>query len=148
MLAHTKQYFDRSTACLTDEDGDFAPAPGMFTATQQVAHVAQTVDWFMHGAFSPEGFSMDWEGLERKVKAVSSLAEARAWLDRAFANAIATIESKSVEELALPIADGPVLGGEPRTVVVPGIAEHTAHHRGALTVYSRLRKKTPAMPYT
>jgi len=27
------------------------------------------------------------------------------------------------------------------------MVEHTAHHRGALTVYSRVLGKVPAMPY-
>jgi uncharacterized damage-inducible protein DinB len=27
------------------------------------------------------------------------------------------------------------------------MVEHTAHHRGALTVYSRLLGKVPLMPY-
>ena len=31
--------------------------------------------------------------------------------------------------------------------IVAAMADHTSHHRGALTVYARLRGKTPAMPY-
>jgi len=147
MLRDTKEYFDRSTACLAEEDGGSAPAEGMFTAAQQVAHVAQTVDWFLHGAFSPEGFRMDWEAMDKEVRAVTSLEAARAWLARAFDAAVATIDSKTPEEMAAPIAEGPILGGQPRTVIAPSIADHTAHHRGALTVYSRMRGKTPAMPY-
>lgn len=147
MLKHTKQYFDRSTACLEEDDAGFAPAPGMFTAAEQVAHVAQTVDWFIEGGFRPEGFDLDFAALDKRVRAVGTLADARAWLDRAFEGAIERFSEKSMAELSEPIADGPVLGGEPRSVIVPGIAEHTAHHRGALTVYARLRGKTPAMPY-
>ena len=37
--------------------------------------------------------------------------------------------------------------GLPKFTIVPGIDEHTAHHRGALTVYSRLLGLTPPMPY-
>jgi uncharacterized damage-inducible protein DinB len=49
--------------------------------------------------------------------------------------------------MAAPIADGPVLGGAPRSAILAAMGDHTAHHRGALTVYARLRGKTPAMPY-
>jgi len=37
--------------------------------------------------------------------------------------------------------------GAPRAAVVSGIADHTAHHRGALSVYARLIGKEPPMPY-
>jgi uncharacterized damage-inducible protein DinB len=39
------------------------------------------------------------------------------------------------------------MGGVPRWSVVSAISDHTAHHRGALTVYSRLLGKVPVMPY-
>ncbi len=51
------EYFDRSTAALTEEDATFTPTEGTFTAAQQVAHAAQTIDWFVDGAFLPDGFS-------------------------------------------------------------------------------------------
>ena len=43
--------------------------------------------------------------------------------------------------------EGPVMGGQPGSEVVRAMIEHTAHHRGALTVYSRLLGKVPPMPY-
>ena len=46
-LAMIKEYFDRSTRPLEEADSGFAPAPGMFTVAQLVAHVAQTVDWYL-----------------------------------------------------------------------------------------------------
>jgi uncharacterized damage-inducible protein DinB len=39
------------------------------------------------------------------------------------------------------------MGGEPRISILFGILEHTAHHRGALSVYTRLCGKVPLMPY-
>jgi uncharacterized damage-inducible protein DinB len=39
------------------------------------------------------------------------------------------------------------MGGQAMSGVVWGMIEHTAHHRGALTVYSRLLGKVPPMPY-
>lgn len=142
-----KQFFDRSTRCLEEADSSFAPKPEMFTVAAQVAHVAQTVDWFVEGAFRPQGFAMNFEELDRAARKVSSLTEARAWLDRSVANAVATIRSKSAEVLAEPLPEGPVMGGMPRYEIVDAMADHTAHHRGALTVYARMRGRTPAMPY-
>lgn len=142
-----KEFFERSTRALTEEDSSFVPAEGMWTAAQQVAHVAQTVEWFVEGAFAPGGFSMDWEGMDQKVRAVTSLTEARAWLNRAVATASARIESTSEEEWAARLPPGPILGGMPRFVIFGSMSDHTAHHRGALTVYARLRGKVPPMPY-
>lgn len=145
-LNTTKKYFDTSTGCLLEEHSGEAPAEGMFTVAEQVAHVAQTIDWFVAGASSPEGFDMNFEAHAAEVKKVSSLADARAWLDKACAAAVAYIESSTMEELSEPTA-GDLMGGMPRMGIVSGIVEHTSHHRGALTVYSRVLGLTPAMPY-
>jgi uncharacterized damage-inducible protein DinB len=142
-----KEFFDRSTATLGEDDGAFAPVPGMFTAAQQVAHVAQSVDWFLDGAFLARGFDLDFAALDAAVRRVASLAEARAWLDRSVARAVALLEAKGPADMAAPIAAGPVMGGAPRSAAIAAMTEHTAHHRGALTVYARLRGQVPAMPY-
>ncbi|MFQ5526196.1 MAG: DinB family protein [Thermoanaerobaculia bacterium] len=146
-LKATKAYFDRSTRCLEEDDSTFAPTEGAMTVAQQVAHVAHTIDWFMEGGFRPEGFDLDFEGQAKEYLAVTSLAAAREWLDRAFASAIETTASKSGEELAEALPDGIVMGGMPRFSIYGSIQDHTAHHRGVLTVYSRHRGHTPAMPY-
>ncbi|HAK57224.1 MAG: DinB family protein [Vicinamibacterales bacterium] len=141
------EFFDRSTRALDEADSSFAPAEGVFTAAQQVAHAAQTIDWFVEGAFRPGGFDMDFEAHDKKVRAVTSLAEARAWLTRAVTSAREAIESKPEQEWAQPLPEGPIMGGLPRAAILGGITDHTAHHRGALTVYARLRGKVPPMPY-
>lgn len=146
-LRSTKEYFDRSTRCLTDADESFAPVEGTWTVAQQVAHVAQTVDWFIEGAFRPEGFDTDWEKLGAEVARVQSLSAARAWVDAAFGRAIEVIGARTPEELAQPLPADGILGGAPRFAIVSAIGDHTAHHRGALTVYARLRSRVPAMPY-
>ena len=133
-LKASQEYFERSTRCLTEEDSAYAPAEGQFTAAQQVAHVAQTIDWFFEGAFRPEGFDMGFEELDAEVRKVASLEEARAWLGRAFASAIEMLGSKSEEELRAPLPEGPIMGGEPRLAIVGAVGDHTAHHRGALIV--------------
>ncbi len=146
-LAVMKDFFDRSTRVLEESDSNFTPKEGMFTAAEQVAHTAQTIDWFFSGAFAPGGFNMNFEQLEKDLRAVKSLREARAWLDRAFAQAKAAIESHSEAEWEQPLPPGPIMGGQPRSEIIPALVDHTAHHRGALTVYSRLLGKVPPMPY-
>ncbi len=146
-IAVTKEWFDRSTRVLTEEDSKFTPGEGGFTASQHVAHVAQTIDRFIEGAFRPEGFSMDFETLDQEVRKVESLTAAREWLDRSFAAATEKLSSHSAEELAASLPEGPVMGGMPRFAIIGAIQDHTAHHRGALTVYSRIQGHTPPMPY-
>jgi uncharacterized damage-inducible protein DinB len=132
---------------LTEDDSTYAPVEGVYTAAQHVAHVAQTIDWFFDGAFRPEGFDMDFEAHDRAVRTVNSLAQARASLARTVEQARRTIAARSEEEWQQPLPEGPVMGGLPRAAIFGGITDHTAHHRGALTVYARLRGKVPPMPY-
>lgn len=146
-LKSTKQFFDTSTRCLTEDDSSFTPAEGMWTVAQQVAHAAQTIDWFFVGAFRPEGFDMDWDKLGKEVAAVRSLGAARAWLDAAFARAAEALTSRPADEVFGLLPPNPILGEVPRSTIVSAIVDHTAHHRGALTVYSRLLGRVPAMPY-
>jgi uncharacterized damage-inducible protein DinB len=146
-LKMAKKFFDTSTSCLREEDSSFVPAEGMWTVAQQVAHAAQTVDWFFQGAFRPEGFDMDWDKLGREIAEARSLSQARAWLDAAFDRAVRELSSRPAEEVMAPLPPNPILGEVPRAAVVSAISDHTAHHRGALTVYSRLLGRVPAMPY-
>ena len=147
-LAVSKDFFDRSTRCLTEALSGYKPTDEMMTVAQQVAHVAQTYEWFMDGAFHrPDGFDMNPEVHTRDVMKVTSLADARAWLDKAVSSTIEELESKSMDELMAPLPPGPVMGGLPKMSIVGAIEEHTAHHRGSLSVYSRLNGLVPDMPY-
>ena len=141
------EFFNRSTRNLTEEHSGATPAPGMMTAAQQVAHAAQTVDWFIQGAFRAEGFDVDFEKAAKEVNAYTSLAKARDWFERAMAAAKATVGSKSDGELMTKLPEGAIMGGAPRMAIFSGITDHTAHHRGALTVYARLKGVVPPMPY-
>jgi len=146
-LAAMKEYFDRSTRVLEEADSAFAPKEGMFTAAQLVAHVAQTVEWFVRGAFAKGGFDMDFERADKEIRAVTSLKAARAWLERGDAAAKAALKAHSEEEWAALLPAGPIMGGQPRFVIFGAMTDHTAHHRGALSVYTRLLGKVPPMPY-
>jgi uncharacterized damage-inducible protein DinB len=139
--------FARSSGALTEDDSTFAPIEGVFTVAQHVAHAAQTIEWFVDGAFSSGGFNMDFAAADEEVRGVTSLTAARAWFDSAVVRARCAVYAQSDEEWAAPLPAGPVLGGQPRWAIFGAITDHTAHHRGALTVYARLRGKVPPMSY-
>ena len=102
------------------------------SAAQQVAHAAHTIGWFIEGAFRPEGFDLNFGEHAKIVMAYTSVAAAKAWLDKEFEAAVAAVAGKSDAELTAPISEGPIMGGLPRTTIFSGsITDHTAHHRGA-----------------
>jgi uncharacterized damage-inducible protein DinB len=146
-LSAAQDFFNRSTRNLTEAHSAVMPAEGMMTAAQVVAHTAQTIDWFMEGAFRPEGFDLDFEAQAKQSMGCTSLTAARAWFNRAVEGARATVAMKSDADLLAPLPEGPIMGGMPRMVIFGSITDHTAHHRGALTVYARLQGIVPPMPY-
>ena len=146
-LQRSEEFFMRSTSTLTEDDAAFAPGEGLYNSAQMMAHVAQTIDWFFEGAFRPEGFDLNFEKHVQRALEVQTLKEAREWIQRSFRQAREAIGSKSMDDLMMPLPAGPVMGGAPRVAIIDAIAEHTAHHRGALGVYARLRGHQPPMPY-
>ena len=145
-LENSLRYLRTTLSVFDEDDAGFAPRPGMFSVAAQVAHAADTVDWFVEGAFG-EGWDMDFEGHNERARRVGSLKDATDHLERAYANAVSVIREASDAELFAPIADERIMGGAPRSAIVTGITDHTAHHRGALSVYARLLDREPAMPY-
>ncbi len=146
-MESSREFFNRSTRNLTEALSTYAPAEGMMTAAQQVAHVAQTVDWFLEGAFRPSGFDLNFDEHVKLIAAYNSLEKARGWFERSMAAAKAKVEALSDADLLAPISEGPVMGGLPRFAIFGAMTDHTAHHRGALTVYARLNGIVPPMPY-
>jgi len=143
----SRDFFNRSTSALEESDSQFRPAPDMMTVAQHVAHAAQTIEWFLDGATHPKGFDLNFEEHARGLAEVRSLKEARHRLDNAFARAVDFLRGKTPDELARPLPPGPIMGERPVFEIIGAMAEHTAHHRGALTVYTRLLGKVPPMPY-
>ncbi|MFH2051916.1 MAG: DinB family protein [bacterium] len=141
------EYLSRTCSVFREEDAGFAPTPGQFTVAQQIAHVAQTIDWFIEGGFRPEGFDLDFASHHAAVRRCNTLPEALAWLARSVDAASAALQDKTPADMMAPLPDGPIMGGEPRATIVAAIAEHTAHHRGSLAVYARLLGYAPPMPY-
>jgi uncharacterized damage-inducible protein DinB len=146
-LESAQRLFATTTSVFTAEDATFAPDPILYTVAGHIAHAADTIEWFIEGAFG-KGWDLDFEALGAKVRAVESLAEARAWMDRAFGTALGTIGTADEATLTGPIPDTRIMDGAPRSAVVNGIVDHTAHHRGSLAVYARLIGKAPPMLYS
>lgn len=147
MMKSEKEFLDRSTRPLTDEHSSYKPLDPLYTVVQQVAHIAQTIEWFFDGAFNPSGFDLDFEKALQEVLAVPTLSGARAWMDRATARAVKEVSERPWEEWEANMPDNPIMGPHPRYTILGAIIDHTAHHRGALTVYTRHLGLAPPMPY-
>ena len=140
------KWFKATLSVFDPGDAGFAPDPELYTVAGHVAHAADSVDWFVEGAFGT-GWDMDFDKLIAKAKAVTSLEDAVQWLDKSFDEVIKVVGEASDEQLFETIPDKKIMEGAPRAAIVSGILDHTAHHRGALTVYARLVGKTAPMPY-
>ncbi len=146
-LQITHQFFLNSTSCLQEEDSGYAPKEDMFTVAQHVAHTADSIDWFIDGAFGSSGFDLNFDQLVADAKKCDSLKQALERFDQAINKAVQTIQDASDEELMTPLPEGPIMAGIPKVAIISAITDHTSHHRGALSVYSRLLGKEPKMPY-
>ena len=90
---------------------------------------------------------MNFEEQIKLVLAVESLTVARARFDKSVSNAIEFLAVQSDADLTMLLPPGPVMGGMPRMAIISAITDHTAHHRGALTVYARMKQIVPPDPY-
>jgi uncharacterized damage-inducible protein DinB len=90
---------------------------------------------------------MNFEEQIELVMAVHSLSSARAWFEKSVAGAIGILAAQNDAELMAPLPPGPILGGMPRIGIVREIVDHTAHHRGVLTAYARMKDIVPPDPY-
>ena len=146
-LESVREQFLISTAGLHEGIAAFRPVEGMMTVAQHIAHAAQVIEWLTQGAFDPNGFDLDFEPQIARVMAITSLEAARGWFEKSITAAILAFQDLDDHELLVPMPEGPVMGGMPRFLVPSVIAEHTSHHRGALTVYARLNGIAPESPY-
>jgi uncharacterized damage-inducible protein DinB len=144
-LKTQEMFFLNTIDCLSEEDSNFKPNEEMYDVAQHIGHAAETYDWFMDGAFG-KGFDMSFDNYEERMKKYSSYNDCVEQFKTAIANTIKKIESYSEAELMAPIT-GEIMKGAPKMMTVYAAADHTAHHRGALSVYARLVGKKPKMPY-
>ena len=144
-LAHAHRFFRRSTSVLSEQHADYAPVEGLMTVKEHVAHVGHSVDWFLDAIEQGE-YDMDFERHAADIGAVPSLEAAFAWVDRAFDRVAKYLANSTAESLAELQPENAIMNG-PKGSVFAALVEHTAHHRGALTVYSRLQGLVPPIPY-
>ncbi len=85
-LESTQKFFNKTISIFEPGDARYAPMPELYTVAGAIAHTADSIDWFIEGAFG-KGWDMEFEALIAKAKAVTSLEEATDWIERAFANA-------------------------------------------------------------
>ena len=145
-LKTQEKFFLNTISCLTEEDSSSKPNEEMYTVAQHVGHAAETVDWFLEGAFGDKGFDMNFENYAERMKKHISFDESVKYFKEATANGIERLKTISDTELMAPIT-AQIMTGAPKMAVVGAIVDHTAHHRGALAVYARLLNKKPQMPY-
>jgi len=139
-------FFMNTISCLTEEDSGYKPNEEMYTVAQHVGHAAETIDWFLEGAFGSKGFDMNFEDYGERMKKYKSFDESVKYFKDATAKGIENLKATPDTELMAPIT-GEIMTGAPKMAVVGAIRDHTAHHRGALAVYARLLGKKPQMPY-
>ena len=144
---HTR--FKKTTSCFTEDDASFTPKPELYTVAAHIAHVADSIEWFIEPAFEGKPFNMDFEAMAAKAIGVKSLAAAFEWLDRAFESLKKHAGAVTPDQMdkALYATDSPIMPGATLPQILSVIEDHTAHHRGSLAVYARLLGKVPPMHY-
>ena len=145
-LQTQKIFFMNTIDCLDEDNSNFKPTDEMYTVAQQIGHTAETFDWFIEGAFG-KGFDMNFENYGEKMKKYTSYNECVKQFKAAVEKTIEKFKSCTEAELMEPIK-AEIMNGDPKMVIIYSLADHTAHHRGALAVYARLLGKTPKMPYS
>ncbi len=145
-LKTQETFFLNTVSCFTEEDSAFKPKDEMYTVAQHVGHTAETVDWFLEGAFGTKGFDMNFDNYEERMKKYTSFDKGVQQFKDAVANGIQRIKEAPDSELMAPIT-ADIMKGAPKMAVVGAITDHSAHHRGALAVYARMAGKVPKMPY-
>jgi uncharacterized damage-inducible protein DinB len=145
-LKKERHYLMNVVNAFKPEHADFRPVEGMMSVAQMIHHIAYTITWFRVGAFG-EGFDMDFAKMEEENSKKRTLKEALDALNAAYDEFEAFLEPLSEAEIFAPMADNPLFGAAPRIAALSSNTDHTAHHRGALTVYLRLLGVQPVMVY-
>lgn len=145
-LKATREFLLRGVSPLQEKHSGFRPHPGAFPIAGQLHHVAETVDWFVEGAFG-EGWDLDFAASVARAQSADSVTASLHLIEQAFDRVERVIAEADEAELEHEIPHREIMEGTPRYGIVAAITDHTAHHRGALSVYIRLLGLEPVMPY-
>jgi hypothetical protein len=66
-LESTRKFFGTTTSIFEEADAGYSPTAEMYTVAGQVAHAADTLDWFVDGALG-KGWDMDFEASIARAK--------------------------------------------------------------------------------
>ncbi len=146
-IAMDRHFLSNAIGQFEPQHADFRPVDGMMTVSQQIRHIGATLLWFQEGAFGT-GFDMDFAKHEVELRNPVTLDQAKAELDAAWDQIIGFVEKMTEAELQSNMAPNPIMGPIPKELAVGGAMDHTAHHRGILTVYLRMLGITPKMIYS
>ena len=147
MLETERKHLFNILKDFTPEHSHFRPVEGMMTVAQLIRHIARAMRWFRDGGFG-DGFDMDFEKWAAEDHKPVSLADAMDELNRVYDDFTDFLKGKSMDDLMQPMPKNEIFGEAPRIAVLHANQDHTAHHRGALTVYLRLLGVTPALVYS
>ncbi len=147
MVRREQKYLMNIVRSFKPDHGDFRPVDGMMSVAQQVRHIALTVKWFREGAFGA-GFDMDFGKLEAENQRSVALDASVKELEETYSAYAEFLGSLRAAELLAPMPPNAIFWEAPKMAVLSAGADHTAHHRGALSVYLRLLGITPVMVYT
>ena len=149
-LEGARRFLHRSTRCLTEEDSTFSPGPKCFTVAEQIQHMADAVDFLIRGAFIDKKYNLNFDAdiTNPDAHRVKSKKEALENFDKAITWAMQLVSKMSDAELSAPIPSTPLMPPwyTLRDILLL-VIDHTAHHRGALTTYSRMLGRSPNIPY-
>jgi len=144
-LQSQRKFFMNTISCFNEDDSSFKPSDEIYTVAQHIGHAAETYDWFINGAFG-DAFDLNFDNYAEHMNKYTSIEECIKEFNAAIDRAIAKFEEYTEEDLREKITSEPMKGA-PKLAIVYALGDHTAHHRGALSVYARLLGKTPKMPY-
>ena len=141
-----REYLMKIVGAFESGQGKFRPAEGMITVAQQINHITFMIRWFVQGAFGT-GFDLNPDKSAAATREDLDLNEAIRRLNETYDDYIAFLETLTVAELDAHMPPNPILGEVPRISLLRAQADHTAHHRGVLTVYLRLLGVVPPVIY-
>lgn len=132
--ATTLQVFE----LVDDEELAWRPGPDQYSLGQQLLHVAQAEDRFVHGLFQGD-WSLD---RVRFPEEFPRAAEIEAYMGRVRRRLLDELDALDPSELGRPleVPDGPSLSLRSWLWF---ILEHELHHRGQVWAYLRAMGKTP-----
>jgi uncharacterized damage-inducible protein DinB len=147
LIKTERHYLQNILKDFRPEHGHFKPTEEMRTVGQQIKHITLTTKFYYETVFG-SGFTMSFQEYKEEMKKLIGLEDAIKDLDEIHNKAVSLVEDKTEEEMKAPLpSNNPMLGeGTLENVIIRNI-DHTAHHRGALTVYLRLLGIKPEIIY-